>query len=102
MLTPKRLLETLIKSHVPFLSPLFQGIAVAFEDLKSHMLDMVSEARAWAITGGSGRSNAALLRNLVEANLKQEGDTKGLSDEELLSNVFVSVHAMSRRIVDNI
>lgn len=37
--------------------------------------------------------NAALLRNLVEANMGQDGDTghKQLTDEELLSNVFVSL-----------
>jgi len=32
---------------------------------------------------------AALLRNLVEANMTQDGTYKTLTDDELLSNIFV-------------
>ena len=32
---------------------------------------------------------AALLRNLVEANMMQDDDCKSLTDDELLSNIFV-------------
>ena len=32
---------------------------------------------------------AALLRNLVEANMTQDDDHKSLTDDELLSNIFV-------------
>ena len=32
---------------------------------------------------------AALLRNLVEANMTQDGAYKTLTDDELLSNIFV-------------
>jgi len=31
---------------------------------------------------------AALLRNLVEANMTQDGTYKTLTDDELLSNIF--------------
>ena len=56
------------------------------------MLDLVASARA-EITSGerSGDSGAALLRNLVEANMNQDGDSKKLTEGELLSNIFVSM-----------
>lgn len=53
------------------------------------MLDVVSLARAWVSGGKAAEMDAALLRNLVEANMAQEGHFRSLSDEELLSNMFV-------------
>ena len=59
------------------------------------MLDLIASARD-EITGGevSGTSNKSLLRNLVEANMNQDGDSKKLSEGEILSNVFVSVQSV--------
>jgi len=43
----------------------------------------------------SSELDAALVRNLVEANMAQEGDSKALTDDELLANSFVrGVHSL--------
>jgi hypothetical protein len=57
------------------------------------MLDVISSARD-ALTNGDQnvveKATPALLRNLVEANMAQEGPSnKRLTDDELLSDVFV-------------
>lgn len=64
----------------------------SFEALRHHMLDVIGGARAWIAGGRQEVVDAALLRNLVEANMTQEGDVdvRRLTDEELLSNTFVS------------
>lgn len=66
---------------------------LAFEELRLHMLDVIASARD-AITNGNGNVEGeaapALLRNLVEANIAQEGPSnRRLTDDELLSDVFV-------------
>ena len=83
-------LSSLIK--VPYLSSRALSTQLAFDDLRTHMLDLVASARA-EITSGerSGASGAALLRNLVVANMNQDGDSKRLTEGELLSNIFVSM-----------
>lgn len=56
-------------------------------------MEMVSDMRADLVHGANDKYsglNAALLRNLVEANMAQEGDNKRLTDDELLANIFVS------------
>jgi hypothetical protein len=60
-----------------------------YDDLKRHILELISTARAWVLGGKSSELGAALVRNLVEANMAQEGDSKALTDDELLSNSFV-------------
>jgi hypothetical protein len=82
--------SSLIK--VPYLSSRALLTQLAFDDLRTHMLDLVASARA-DITSGerSGASGAALLQNLVEANMNQDGDSKKLTEGELLSNIFVSM-----------
>lgn len=100
----------------------------AYDEFRGYMLDIVASARdeyvlrgKCAGVGGDGdgvpvgrRSNlkggdAALLRNLVRANMEEgadgdvegrrdkdgrdEGVKKGLTDDELLSNVFVSTRS---------
>ncbi len=60
-----------------------------------HMLEVVSSARAWILDNKGatkdGKMDAALLRNLVEANLAEGSDYRGLTDDELLSNTFVRI-----------
>ena len=53
------------------------------------MLEFMSTARAWVLGGKSSELGAALVRTLVEANMAQEGDSKALTDDELISNSFV-------------
>ena len=82
--------SSLIK--VPYLSSRVLLTRLAFDDLRTHMLDLVASARADIMSGKrSGASGAALLRNLVEANTNQDGHSKNLTEGELLSNIFVSI-----------
>ncbi len=69
----------------------------AFDNLKAHMLEVVSQARdrfGLCIQSGTddGNNGAGLLRNMVGANMTFEGEAgyKSLTDGELLSNMFVS------------
>lgn len=63
-----------------------------FEALRLHMVEIVSQARAWIAGGKTTVMDAALLRNLVEANMMEDGDARDrhLTDDELLSDTFVS------------
>jgi hypothetical protein len=75
---------------VPWLSRHARETAFVFEELKLHMLEMISSTRDSVVVGGTSvLTKSALLRNLVEANMDGVGDSKRLTDEELLSNVFV-------------
>ncbi|EGO03674.1 hypothetical protein SERLA73DRAFT_101917 [Serpula lacrymans var. lacrymans S7.3] len=74
---------------VPYLSARILQARQAFDELGSYMLELVSSARASVTEGRSSASRAALLHNLVEANMSPEGDSKCLSDSEVLSNTFV-------------
>ncbi|KIM91676.1 hypothetical protein PILCRDRAFT_58279, partial [Piloderma croceum F 1598] len=63
----------------------------AFADLRSHIVELVSHMRADVASGKKSEETglkAALLRNLVEANMTQDDDYKSLTDDELLSNIF--------------
>ncbi|EGO03712.1 hypothetical protein SERLA73DRAFT_175316 [Serpula lacrymans var. lacrymans S7.3] len=73
---------------VPYLSARIQETGQAFEELGRHMLELVSSARASVVEEKSATSGAALLNNLVKANMSPEGGSKCLSDSELLSNIF--------------
>ncbi|KIJ62164.1 hypothetical protein HYDPIDRAFT_182927 [Hydnomerulius pinastri MD-312] len=74
---------------VPYLSSRVLLTQHSFEDLQRHMMDLVASARADIASGKPpSASDAALLRNLVEANMSQDGDYKRLTDGELLSNIF--------------
>ncbi|KAF8650924.1 hypothetical protein AX16_005022 [Volvariella volvacea WC 439] len=73
--------------RIPFFSPLLQGATDCFDGMRLHMLELISVARTWVAGGRTSQLDAALLANLVEANMAQEGN-KTLSDEELLSDVF--------------
>ena len=94
-LTPEWFYQFSSLIRVPYLSPRAQSTKLAFDQLRGHMLDLIASARD-EITGGevSGTSNKSLLRNLVEANMNQDGDSKKLSEGEILSNVFVSMQSV--------
>ncbi|KAF8437972.1 cytochrome P450 [Boletus edulis BED1] len=75
---------------VPYLSSRALRTQLAFDELRTHMLDLVASARAETMSGDyEGKLGTALLRNLVEANMNQDGASKKLSEGELLSNVFL-------------
>jgi cytochrome P450 len=93
ILTPSWAVAILSRIHVPYLTSRVKETKLAFEELRSYMLDIIASARD-AITNGNGNimgeAAPALLRNLVEANIAQEGSSnRRLTDDELLSDVFV-------------
>ncbi|KAK0495923.1 cytochrome P450 [Armillaria luteobubalina] len=90
VLTPDFIYEFSNWMHLPFVSPALKETRESFEALKFHMLDVISLARAWVASGKAADMDAALLRNLVEANMFEEADFnyKRLTDDELLSNTL--------------
>ncbi|KAK0472716.1 hypothetical protein IW261DRAFT_729326 [Armillaria novae-zelandiae] len=81
--------------HLPFVSSALKKTRESFEALTSHMLDVISLARACVASGKAADMDAALLRNLVEANMFEETDFnhKRLTDNELLSNTLTFLSA---------
>ncbi|KAK0220202.1 cytochrome P450 [Armillaria fumosa] len=90
VLTPDFIYDFSDWVHLPFVSPALKETRESFEALKFHMLDVISLARAWVASGKAVDMDAALLRNLVEANMFEEADFnhKRLTDDELLSNTL--------------
>jgi hypothetical protein len=88
-LTPRWFYNLSQKIYLPFLSLRLKKIYHAYDDLKLHILELISTARAWVLGSKPSELDAALLRNLVEANMAQEGDSKALTDHEIISNIFV-------------
>lgn len=105
--------------RIPWLSDRLDETRDAYEVFRGYMLEIVGGARdkyvsrAGKGTGLGKGEDAALLRNLVRANMEEAGGgngrdrdvegkdregagLKGLTDDELLSNVFVS---LARQIV---
>lgn len=84
-----------IPFRIPWLSRELDIAKVAFDNLRVHMLDLVSEAR----NKDQGERGANILTRLVQANnaMQAEGVTptdaldgkKILTDDEMLSDVFV-------------
>jgi hypothetical protein len=87
---PKWLRNLSQKIHIPFISTYMGKINMAIDELKLHFLELVSSAREWVV-GDDKTSNidAALVRNLVEASMAQDGDSRRLTEGELLSDIFV-------------
>ncbi|KAL0959590.1 hypothetical protein HGRIS_011299 [Hohenbuehelia grisea] len=88
ILTPNWIYDLSEFIFIPFMSKALKDTRESFDALRRHMLDVISQARAWVASGKVEKMDAALLRNLVEANMSQESDYKSLTDEELLSNTF--------------
>lgn len=106
ILTPRPIWNAVTERgvYVPLLGPFLLKAKDAFENLKGHMLEVVSQARDQygvnrqkAVGDESDGSvhGAALLRNLVGANMtfgkdESEAEYKSMTDAELFSNMFVS------------
>lgn len=99
ILTPRPIWNAVVERgvYIPILGPFLLKARDAFDDLQAHMMEVVSLARD---RFGLGRQKeveeaqgAALLRNLVAANMSfEKGDEDGhrsFTDEELFSNMFV-------------
>ncbi|KAL0959591.1 hypothetical protein HGRIS_011300 [Hohenbuehelia grisea] len=87
VLTPSWLYRLSQGVRIPIISKAMRNAQRSFDALRGHMQDVVEHARADHISGIS-RTDAALLKNLVGANMAELGTLKSLSDDELLSNTF--------------
>jgi len=109
---------TLCKTvHIPWLTSALNNTTIAFESLREHMLDIISDARAAETPGAKARTDhpasqdmtrpkeikSGLLTNLMTANtVYNEGNvagekSKALTDEDLLSNTFVRSKTLSTK-----
>ncbi|KAF5341535.1 hypothetical protein D9758_012595 [Tetrapyrgos nigripes] len=94
VLTPNWLFA--LAEYLP-LPKIIKETADSFVFLRLHMLDIINSAREWVAGGHEDNSlDAALLQNLVKANLAQleQEETKELlkrrlTDQEVLSNAFM-------------
>ncbi|EIW78654.1 cytochrome P450 [Coniophora puteana RWD-64-598 SS2] len=66
-----------------------------YADMRRHMMDLVVRARQEIVENegksevtGKGSGGAAILRNLVEANLALDSEHRRLTADELFSNIF--------------
>ena len=85
-----------IPFRVPWLTHELDVAKVAFDNLRVHMMDLVSAARS-----NEGAREANILNRLVQANdamqaeiIKEAGTLEGkkiLTDQEMLSDIFVSL-----------
>ena len=85
--------------RIPFLSPALEETEISFDSLKSHMESIISHQRDTLFSerakNQAGTSKykdvgAALLRNLVESNMDEESGGNRLTDDEIISDTFVS------------
>lgn len=88
VLTPNIAFTVSQNIYIPFVTPLLRETTASFDALRYHMLEVISMARAWVAEGKTFQMDAALLRNLVDANMYEEG--RHITDDELLSNSLVS------------
>ncbi|KAJ7359621.1 cytochrome P450 [Mycena albidolilacea] len=92
-LTPKWLSALSERMYIPVIGRMVRDVNHAYEALKLHMVELVSLSRAWVVEGKVSNMDAALLRNLVEANMEDEDAAitsyKNLTDDELFSNTFL-------------
>ena len=104
VLIPHWLFKLAKQVHIPYLGPFVNETQESFDTLRHHIHELIN-VRAWTTGDKAAATDAALIRNLVEANLAQEDDAlqKCLTDEELISNTFVSIQSFvsSSRLVIN-
>jgi len=77
------------KVYILFISHHLAKTQESFDSLWMHMLDVVGLAQDWIAGEKSTPMDASLLQNLVEVNMSNEEGNRHLSDDELLSNIFV-------------
>ncbi|PFH49572.1 hypothetical protein AMATHDRAFT_194702 [Amanita thiersii Skay4041] len=92
--------------EIPMISRVLEETTVGFSSLKWHMQSVISDARdaylkepvhgidnvrkQGLVDAPTKDASAALLRNLVQANMAEEaGSNRRLTDDELTSNTFV-------------
>jgi len=96
--------------YVPYIGDFLLRVRDALDEFQRHMTELVSQARD---TFGlktrkedSDVQGSALLKNMVQANMTFEKDEqvghRNLTDEELLSNMFVSSSDYQKCIISQI
>jgi len=91
-LTPSLLIRIATRVPIPYVSRHVRKTEAGFAELRLHILEMISSARSSIVAGDSATiKNDALLRNLVDANMKEDGEYRSLTDEELLADIFVGL-----------
>ena len=84
--------------HIPILGPTLRAIQRLYNNVKFGILEIVSKAQAQIPGGKTASLDAVLLKNMVEVNMNMsasEEDVRQLTDNELLSNLFVSLLAIT-------
>jgi hypothetical protein len=76
VLTPNWIYDLSDRIYIPLVTPALIETQECFEALRLHMVEVVSMARAWIAGGKATAMDAALLRNLVEANMLEDGDAR--------------------------
>jgi len=84
------------KLPIPPLRRLLFRMTLSYQELERHLQQLIADSRASLEDEKTpvGKREALgddLLRRLVESNALEEDPKKRLTDEELLSNVFVSI-----------
>ena len=99
-LIPEWLLDLGHWVHIPILGPTLRAIRRSYADVKFGLLEIVSNARTRILDGKAATLDAALLKNMVKANMATsagEEDVRQLTDNELLSNSMVSLLAITTK-----
>ncbi|GLB42347.1 putative cytochrome p450 [Lyophyllum shimeji] len=89
-ITPTWLYNLSDRVYIPFITPILNEARLSFDALALHMHEVIAMARAWIAGGKTTAMDAALLRNLVEANMNDDDHDRGkhLTDDEVLSDTF--------------
>lgn len=97
-LIPEWLLDLGERVRIPVLGSTLSAIRKSYGDVKFSVLEMVANARTQILDGQAESLDADLLKNMVEANMNMSSgdkDSRQLTDNELLSNSFVSLLAIT-------
>jgi len=80
------------KLPIPHLRRFLSHISLSYSELRGHLQTLIENSRSSILAGLSNDTEMPddLLRRLVAANILEKDPNKKLTDEELLSNVFVS------------
>ncbi|KAF8517917.1 cytochrome P450 [Hysterangium stoloniferum] len=74
---------------IPWLRPFLSRVKLSYKELRGHLLRLIEHSRSTLVVDSNEKSHDNLLRRLVEANTLETDPAKRLTDEELLSNVFI-------------
>lgn len=88
---PGWLLHLTKKVYIPKVTAYVQGLCLAFDDLKLHILDLIHSARDSASGDKDMGMGGALLNSLIDAAAVYDEDNvlKRLTDDEVVADLFV-------------